>query len=164
MNNLPIVVTSRIESRTKTNLLKEYAEFLLEEKLVSSKDECMDNLGVLISTAMDNGDCDISVMEEIQDYISKKKIISKYLQQKTIAAKLVESIIEKSIEDISDNVELPRELDQTVSAYLQCKKDFESAERELIQVFEQDCEEIADSFVSKYNKLFAKEFLNQFKK
>ncbi len=164
MADLPAVLVVHYEVRARINLLKKYGEYLLHNNIVDSKQACFENIGKIISEAMDNGDCSISTIEEVKQYIEAQSLLSKEDQKAYKKEDMIKGILCSSTVDLTDDIleNVPEELKNNLSEYKRMK----AAIRVMRERIENNFSEVAENairvFMAKYAKLFAPEFLKDY--
>ena len=71
-----------IAGSTLQSFLEFYAGYLLDNRVVDSKDACFSNVGKLVSDSMDRGECSVSLMEHMQQYVQSYKIKTERIQKR----------------------------------------------------------------------------------
>lgn len=165
IESVPAMLMSHYTTRIRVNFIKEYAEYLLDNRVVDSKKACMNVVGKLISAAMDNGECEISAVEEIKQYIDSKTLRSEANKKQHKFEKFTEDLFEDATDDITDNVlnSIPENISTKLKQMIQAKQVVESVEEELEEAMGDISKDIINRFMSKYGKLINPKFLSQFK-
>lgn len=67
---------------TLQSFLEFYAGYLLDNRIVDGKDSCFSNVGKLVSDSMDRGECSLSLMEHMKQYIQNYSIKTERVQKR----------------------------------------------------------------------------------
>lgn len=141
-------------------LLEDYGRFLLKHQRVTSMEECRDQIGKVITLAMDRGDATQNTLTHIERWLSKRTISTEYTGcckriEKYLAHALVEEMGEVMQElNVAEDPNYA-EFKQAYAAYLQCKQLTDA----LVAKYGQQVKTIAAQFVQDYKNAFDPEFV-----
>lgn len=142
-------------------LLEDYGRFLLKHQRVTSMEECRDQIGKVITLAMDRGDATQNTLTHIERWLSKRTISTEYTGCcKRIEKYLAHALVEEMGEVMGELGVAPddpnyAEFKQAYDLYLQCKQATEA----LIAKYGQQVKSIAAQFVTEYKQAFDPEFV-----
>ena len=142
--------------------IKRYVNYLLTHQIYEDKDSLKSHIGKLVSSAMDNGDCSITTMDRLMQYIDESAILNKERKAMQNYENMVTEVVSEALL-YATTVNTNSTLAAQVRTYQQVAMQCENLKKSLIEVFWSKTEPAIKTFIAKYSKYIDTQFLNKFK-
>lgn len=145
-----------IAGHTLQSFLEFYAGYLLDNRIVDSKEACFSNVGKLVSDSMDRGECSVALMEHMEKYVQSYNIKTERIQKRDEFAQLFSKICYEL--GCNPTQELAPDLVEKLAKYKQICDDKRRLESEFAVDLKKPINDILSQYVGGHKSAISAEF------